>query len=226
MKQSSRKQLLTRWVIYLAGMTILAMGLTLNTKTGLGASAVTSVAHTLSLATGYTFGNITLVTYLVFIAAQFIIKGKDRNWLDLLQLAVSVIFTRFLDLFKAAVPYQSGNLPIDLLLLVLSIVLTGTGAAMSIGMELVPNPADGVVNALSHRTGKELGVCKSWFDVLNVTVSLVLGIFYGNPLLGIGIGTIASMLGIGRFISLFNRFFRKKLRTAAGLEEPAAVGTH
>jgi len=40
-------------------MTILAMGLTLNTKTGLGASAVTSVAHTLSLATGYTFGNIT-----------------------------------------------------------------------------------------------------------------------------------------------------------------------
>ena len=38
-----------------------------------------------------------------------------------------------------------------------------------------------------------------------------------------GLGTILSMLCIGRYISLFNKFFRRKLRLAAGLEQPAAV---
>ena len=224
MQRSKTKQLATRWVVYLAGMFVLAVGLTLNTKTGLGASAIVSVAHTISLCTGFTLGNITLVTYLLFIAAQFVLKGKQRSGLDLLQLVVSVVFTRVLDLLKAAVPYQSGrNLVFDLLLLALSIVLTGTGAAMVLSMDLIPNPADGIVNALSMRSGKEVGICKSCFDIVNVAVALLIGLFNGNALMGIGIGTILSMLCIGRYISLFNKFFRRKLRLAAGLEQPAAV---
>lgn len=224
MQRSKTKQLATRWVVYLAGMFVLAAGLTLNTKTGLGASAIVSVAHTISLCTGFTLGNITLVTYLLFIAAQFVLKGDKRNWLDLLQLVVSVVFTRVLDLLKAAVPYQSGqNLVFDLLLLALSIVLTGTGAAMVLSMDLIPNPADGIVNALSMRSGKEVGICKSCFDIVNVAAAFLIGLAHGNPLLGIGVGTILSMLCIGRYISLFNKFFRRKLRLAAGLEQPAAV---
>lgn len=224
MQQTKTKQLVTRWVIYLAGMISLAAGLTLNTKTGLGASAIVSVAHTISLCTGFTLGNITLVTYVLFIAAQFVLKGNKRNWLDLLQLVVSVVFTRVLDFMKAAVTYQSGqSLVSDLLLLVLSIVLTGTGAAMVLSMELVPNPADGIVNAISMRSGKEVGICKSCFDIVNVAVALLIGLFNGNALMGIGIGTVISMLCIGRYISIFNKFFRYKLRAAAGLEEPVTA---
>ncbi len=85
---------------------------------------------------------------------------------------------------------------------------------MSVGMSLIPNPADGIVHALSMRTGKELGVCKSYFDIVNVSTSLICGFFFENPLLGIG---------IGRCISLFNKLFRHKLRTAAGLEEPVTA---
>lgn len=224
MQQTKTNPLVTRWVIYLAGMISLVAGLTLNTKTGLGAAAIVSVAHTISLCTGFTLGNISLVTYVLFIAAQFVLKGSKRNWLDLLQLVVSVVFTRVLDFMKAVVTYQSGqNLVFDLLLLALSIVLTGTGAAMVLSMDLIPNPADGIVNALSMRSGKEVGVCKSCFDIVNVAASFLIGLAHGNPLLGIGVGTILSMLCIGRYISLFNKFFRRKLRLAAGLEQPAAV---
>ena len=224
MQRSKTKQLAIRWVVYLVGMFVLAAGLTLNTKTGLGAAAIVSVAHTISLCTGFTLGNITLVTYVLFIAAQFVLKGKQRSGLDLLQLVVSVVFTRVLDLLKAAVPYQSGqSLVSDLLLLVLAIVLTGTGAAMVLSMELVPNPADGIVNAISMRSGKEVGICKSCFDIVNVAVALLIGLFNGNALMGIGIGTVISVLCIGRYISIFNKFFRHKLRAAAGLEEPVTA---
>ena len=224
MQQSKTKQLATRWVIYLVGMFVLVAGITLNTKTGLGAAAIVSVAHTISLCTGFTLGNISLVTYVLFIAAQFVLKGSKRNWLDLLQLVVSVVFTRVMDFMKAAVTYQSGqSLVSDLLLLVLAIVLTGTGAAMVLSMELIPNPADGIVNALSMRSGKEVGICKSCFDIVNVAASFPIGLFNGNALMGIGIGTVISMLCIGRYISIFNKFFRHKLRAAAGLEEPVTA---
>lgn len=94
---------------------------------------------------------------------------------------------------------------------------------MSVGMGLIPNPADGIVNAISMRSDKEVGICKSCFDIVNIAVALLIGLFNGNALMGIGVGTIASMLGIGRCISLFNKLFRHKLRTAAGLEEPVTA---
>ena len=36
---------MSRWVIYVIGMLVLAMGLTLNTKTGLGVSPILSLAY-------------------------------------------------------------------------------------------------------------------------------------------------------------------------------------
>ena len=57
----SKGRLLIRWVIYLAGMVILAIGLTLNTKTGLGVSAILSVSFAISELWTLNFGNIALV---------------------------------------------------------------------------------------------------------------------------------------------------------------------
>ena len=202
---------------YLLGMVLLALGLTLNTKTGLGASAIVSIPFTLSEGTGLNFGNLTMVEYCVLVAAQFFVKGKNRSWVDLLQLPVSLIFTRFLNLFKAAIPYESGFLPADLALLVLAIVLTGVGAAMTVDVQLVPNPGDGIVHSLAQRSGKELGLCKNLFDVGCVAVSLVLGLCFGDPLLGIGLGTILSMVGVGRSIAVFNALCKPRLLALSGL---------
>lgn len=211
-----------RFGFYLLGMVLLALGLTLNTKTGLGASAIVSIPFTLSEGTGLDFGDLTLVEYCVLVAAQFVVKGKNRSWVDLLQLVVSLVFTRFLNLFKAAIPYESGFLPADIALLVLAIVLTGVGAAMTVDMQLVPNPGDGIVNSLAQRFGKELGLCKNIFDVGCVTASLLLGLFFGDPLLGIGLGTILSMVGVGRSIAVFNALCKPRLMTLSGLQPAAA----
>lgn len=89
-----------------------------------------------------------------------IINGKDRSWLDLLQLPLSLVFTRFMNLFKAVIPYEHGYLPTDLLVLLAGIVLTGIGAAMTVDMQLIPNSGDGIVNSIARRCGRELGFTK------------------------------------------------------------------
>lgn len=215
-------KLASRFGLYLLGMVLLALGLTLNTKTGLGASAIVSIPFTLSEGTGLDFGDLTLVEYCVLVAAQFVVKGKNRTWVDLLQLVVSLVFTRFLNIFKAAIPYESGFLPADIALLVVAIILTGVGAAMTVDMQLVPNPGDGIVHSLAQRFGKELGLCKNLFDVGCVAISLVLGLAFGDPLLGIGLGTILSMVGVGRSIAVFNGLCKPRLLAMAGLQPAAA----
>ncbi len=213
-----KKKQITRVIIYLLGMILLALGITLNTQAGLGASAIVSVPYTVSRGTGLDFSNMTLITYCVLVAAQFVIKGQKRRWIDLLQIIVSIVFTRFMALFQYGIRYQSGFLPTDLLVLVLGIFFTGIGAAMTVDMQLIPNPGDGIVSSLADRFGKELGFSKNCFDAFCVICSLVIGLMFGNPLLGIGLGTVLSMIGVGRVIYFFNHFAKSRLQMLAGLE--------
>lgn len=208
-----------RWCIYALGMVLLAIGITLNSLTGLGASAIVSVPFTVSEATGLSFGDLTLVVYVAFVIAEFFIMGKASSWTYLLQIPLSIVFTRIMNLIKVVFPYESGNLPLDLVMLVIAIILTGVGAAMTVDMALIPNPGDGIVASISARSGKELGLCKNIFDLCCMCCSLIIGTCMGNPLMGVGLGTLISMIGVGRVIAIFNGIAREKLRRMAGLEE-------
>lgn len=214
-----QKNILARWFFYLFGMLVLALGLILNIKAGLGSSAIMSVAYTISEGAGLNLGDMTFVIYCLFIAAQMLINGKNRSWLDLLQLPLSLVFTRFMNLFKAAIPYEHGYLSTDLLVLLAGIVLTGIGAAMTVDMQLIPNPGDGIVNSIARRCGRKLGFTKNIFDCGCVAVSLLVGAFFGNPLLGIGLGTIISMIGVGRVVAIFNHLCKPAMTRAIGLGE-------
>lgn len=211
-----------RWCIYLIGMVLLAIGITLNSLTGLGASAIVSVPFTVSEATGLSFGDLTLVIYVLFVGAEFLIMGKKSSWTFLLQIPLSIVFTRIMNLIKSVLPYENGYLPLDLGMLIIAILLTGIGAAMTVDMALIPNPGDGIVASISARSGKELGLCKNILDLCCVCCSLLIGTFMqGQPLLGVGLGTVISMIGVGRVMAVFNALARRKLRILAGLEAEA-----
>ena len=207
-----------RWLFYLLGMVLLAVGITLNSLTGLGASAIVSVPFTISQGAHLNFGDLTLLVYVLFVIAEFFVMGKARSWTFLLQIPLSIVFTRIMNLFKAVVPYHSGNLPVDILMLLVAIVLTGVGAAMTVDMSLVPNPGDGIVSSVSYRSGLELGLCKNIFDLCCLAFSLSIGFAFGNPLTGVGLGTVLSMIGVGRVIAAFNWLCRRPMRRCAGLE--------
>lgn len=68
-----------RMGIYLSGMMLLALGITLTTLSGQGASAIVSVPYTISRGTGLKFADLTLLFYCSFVAVQFVIKGKKQK---------------------------------------------------------------------------------------------------------------------------------------------------
>ena len=92
-----------RILVYVVGMFILALGLTLNTKANLGVSPIISVPYSISQITGLNFGDLTFVVYAIFVVVQIIIhirlKNHKRIASDILQLPLSLIFTRLLNIF-------------------------------------------------------------------------------------------------------------------------------
>lgn len=214
---------LNRWIIYIIGMLILAMGLTLNTKAGLGVSPIISLSYAVSELWHLNFGDMTFLLYSLFVAGELILHRGKRLVSDLCQLPLSLIFSRVLNLYSALIPYDAAQEPFwsNFLLLLLAIVLTGIGAAVTVNMKLVPNPGDGIVAALGETIGREQGVAKNIFDVCCVTSTCLLGLIAAGRIVGVGVGTVAAMILVGRVISLVNHISREKMCRVAGLLEPA-----
>jgi uncharacterized membrane protein YczE len=101
--------------------------------------------------------------------------------------------------------------------LLMSVILVGTGAALSLDMRLIANPGDGLVQAISDRTGIELGLSKNIVDISCVTFTCILSMTVAHRILGVGVGTLIAMLGIGRVIALINKLAGKRLESIAHL---------
>ena len=242
------KQLRFRALFYLLGLLVLALGLTLNTKVGLGVSPIISVSFSVSTIWGFNFGNTTLALYALFVIAQIAlhlfqyrrssagpegeqlapskrIDLRTALLLDALQFPLSLIFTRVLNLFSSWIPdlqraYAGafpGSLAGRLLFLCLAIALTGVGAAASLNMRLVPNPGDGIVQAIADTVGKGVGFTKNCFDVCNISVTLAISFAFAGRLTGVGVGTVVAVVGVGRVIAAFNHVFGRRMTRLAGL---------
>lgn len=237
-----------RGIFYLIGLLVLALGLTLNTKVGLGVSPIISVSYSISTICDWNFGNMTLVLYAVFVIVEMVLhlwqyrcfrRQEDGEpfshakridlkltlLFDALQFPLSLVFTRFLNLFSDWIPeLQSayadsfaGSLPGRFVFLCIAIVCTGIGAAMSLNMRLVPNPGDGIVQAIADKIGKSVGFTKNCFDLFNIILTTAISLLFAGRIVGVGVGTVVAVVGVGRVIALFNHFTQPWMARKAGL---------
>lgn len=216
-KDINKKQMAFRLLIYAAGLIILACGITMNTKTGMGVSPIISVPYSISEIWGLNFGNMTFIVYTIFVIIQAVLMR--RITLDLiLQLPLSLVFTRFLNLFDMILPESGSYIWEKLLMLAVAISLTGIGIIMSVRTDFVPNPGDGIVNEIAVVIKKSMGFTKNCFDLLNLCISCSVGMIFVGHLIGIGLGTVLTMLLTGRAVALFSFIFLKPMLHACGLE--------
>ena len=226
-----RGNLILRITFYIMGLLILALGIILNTKSGLGVSPIISVAYSIATIWKLNFGNTTFVLYAVFVMVEIILhilmrngqQEKTGNSLavtlgkDLLQLPLSLVFTRFMNLFSAWIPAPSHGFGSKLVVLAMGIICTGIGAAMSLNMRLIPNPGDGIVQTIADCIHKPVGFTKNCFDLVNICITISVGTIFAHRLIGVGIGTVIAVVGVGRVIAAFNWLCMKKMTEAAGV---------
>ena len=214
------KKTIIRVLVYISGLCILALGLTLSTKADLGVSPIIAVSFCVSKLTGARFGDMTFLLYASFVVIQMVLhlmpgkrRPEDRKkavLADVLQLPLSYFFTMLLNLLSAWIP-AAETMAARIAVLLISVILVGTGAALSLDMRLIANPGDGLVQAVSDRTGIDLGLSKNVVDITCVTLTCILSMTVSHRILGVGIGTLIAMIGIGRVIAFVNKLFGKRL---------------
>ena len=212
---------LRRVLFYLIGQIILATGLTLSTKVNLGVSPILSIAYCTSVITGRAIGDTSLIVYIICIIAEIILHSRQDMQpeqrkkvfiLDLLQLPLSLVFTRVMNLFARFIPTPSGTLFLRIPLLILAIVCVGVGAAMTLDMRLIANPADGIVQVISDVSGMKLGLTKNIVDISCVILTAIASFTLAHRIIGIHVGTLLAMFGTGRVIAVFNRIMEKHVK--------------
>jgi len=215
----TKKQWTLRFLIYSVGLMTLALGVTFSTKAGLGISPITAVPYSIANAFPVIpFSVSVFLVYAVMLAVQFAVKGKRREWRDLLQIPFSFVLSAFLEWFGALFDLRFDSLWQNLLLLALATVCIGAGAAMMVAMHMVPNPPDGVIYAVHLVTGRDMGLLKNLLDLLCVAIAAAVDLVFTGRLTSVGLGTVVVMVLTGRVVYVFNRLFRRRLIRLAGLD--------
>lgn len=193
-------------ILFFVGMLLIALGTVINTKTGLGNSAVGSLPFIISKITNLSLGLITNIIYVIFIILQIIILRKFDKVI-LLQIPITILFGLLLDAINLLWFININNIFLSLLFLLISIICISLGMYLVLKQKIAYNTPDGLVNAISVRYSLSKGFSKNILDIILVALSIIISYIYFNKIIGVGIGTICAVILIGRGIGLFEKIF-------------------
>lgn len=213
-----------RMAMYLAGVVILALGMVVQTESGLGVASLTCFAQVIADILGTSLGSMITATYCTYIVAQALILRRQFQPRILLEVFFSAVIGIFTDFFMAVMPIHPEGLPAQVATMVFSLVLISFGVSLVVNMGVVPNAPDGLVQVISEKLRRRFGDVKVVFDTSHVVVALVLSWTMLHTIDAFGVTTVIASLFLGKFINVMNGLFAAKFQqTAFGSDRVAAA---
>lgn len=205
-----KKKLESRRLIgYLIGMNVLCIGINLNTRSGLGVAAFSTLPYSLCrIFPHLTFGQTNIIVYLLIVILQFIIERRF-SWALVAEIPFSFVFGMFVDFYNAILPTVGHEIILRALILLLGNTCSAVGVFLMVEGDLVVAPVDGIVVSISKVSKRAYSLCKNCFDLSMVCITVVVCLACRSPFYGIGVGTIFSALYVGRMIRLCERVATK-----------------
>lgn len=195
-----------RLLFFLLGVFINSLGIVLITKADLGTSQISSISYVLSLKyEALNFGAATFLLNAAFVVAQFALLRSKANIMLWAQLPVSFLLGFFIDLNMEIFSFlHPTSLPFQGLCLGIGCLILGLGIHIEVAPDIVKVPGEGIVYTMAKVFGRNFGEIKVAFDVALVAIALVISQWSFGKIEGIGIGTVASALFVGRIVSAFS----------------------
>ena len=214
-----------RYLVFILGLFLMAIGVTLSTRSNLGMSPISCVPYVLSLGFSMTIGQFTFLMNLVFIIFQICLLRKQYKWIQLLQVVVAIVFAYFTDFTMGLFSWITvTNYPAQVGLFVLSCLILALGVSMEVTANVVMMAGEGVVSAIAIVTKKEFGKLKIAFDVTLVICGFIFSFILFHRLNGIREGTVLAALLVGTIVRLINK--RLSFMEAVFKGEPITVNTN
>lgn len=202
-----------RYFIFLIGLFINSLGVSLITKADLGTSPISSIPYVLDLNFSMTLGQFTIFFSLLLILLQLFILRRNFKAEHLLQIPISILFGYFIDLtmifFKFVHPQ---TYPVKVLYLLIGCIILGFGVYIEVVANVAMLPGESFVRAVSSTWNTEFGTTKVAFDVSMTVIAAVLSFIFARQLNGVREGTIIAAILVGFIARSFGKLELIKLQ--------------
>ncbi|HIZ40063.1 MAG TPA: YitT family protein [Candidatus Anaerobutyricum stercoris] len=196
-----------RYIIFLIGLFINSLGVSLITKADLGTSPISSIPYVLSLNFPMTLGQFTIIFSILLIIIQLFILRKNFKAEHLLQIPISILFGYFIDLTMVLLGFVHPEAyGLKIIYLLIGCVILGFGVYMEVLANVAMLPGESFVRAVSTTWNTNFGNTKVAFDVSLSVIAAALSFLFVHRLEGVREGTIIAALLVGFIARLFGRY--------------------
>lgn len=197
-----------RYLVFLIGLFINALGVSFITKAALGTSPISSIPYTLSLGFFPTLGQFTIVFSLLPIVLQLLILRRRFQKIQLLQIPVSILFGYFIDLTMVMLFFVEPQQYLSKMLSLLTgCIILGFGVYTEVLANVVMLPGEAFVKSVCTAFHTDFGITKVCFDAGMTICAGLISLLLFFTVNGVREGTVIAAL----IVVLFARFFGKKL---------------
>ncbi len=197
---------LKAYLIFLLGLFVNSLGVSLITKASLGTSPISSIPYVLSLNFPFTLGNFTIFFSILLILLQILILRKNFKMEHLLQIPVSIIFGYFIDLTMLLFFWvHPENYLMKIVYLLVGCLILGFGVYMEVLADVVMLPGESFVRAIVLTWKTNFGTTKICFDVSMSVIAAILSFVFSGKLVGVREGTIIAALLVGYVARVFGK---------------------
>lgn len=226
-RKKSRTEILRRYLIFGISLFIIALGISLITRSDLGTSPITSVPYVASLNTPVSLGTYFFLFTIILICMQMLLLGKkgimERKVELLMQFPVAFVLSVFTDL---GMWLTAGYIPeayyVKIISLIIGCIVLALGICLEVTADVTMISAEYTIQFATMRFKKDFGAIKIGFDVSLVLFAILCSWLLSGKIEGVREGTIIAALITGpfvRFIMPRLNFVRQWLSEAA--EKPA-----
>ena len=198
---------LKRHLIFLVGLFVNSLGVSLITKANLGTSPISSIPYVLSLNFPFILGNFTIFFSIFLIVLQLIILRKNFKLEHILQIPVSIIFGYFIDLTMILFSWVNPEAYImKIVYLLIGCLILGVGVYMEVLADVVMLPGESFVRAIVLTWKTNFGTTKICFDVSMSVIAAVLSFVFAGVMNILVCGKLEAI----HLKHLQDRLYRKK----------------
>jgi uncharacterized membrane protein YczE len=168
------------------GFLLFGLAITLMIRGNIGTSAWVVLEAALAYKLGITVGTMTVIMGFIVLISAVAMREK-MGWGTLANI---LSIGPWVDMWNSFMPSVTDNLPLQIAMLLVAILLMGLGSAIYIGVDAGAGPRDSMMLAIRRTTGVSIRVSRAIIEVTVVTIGFLLG----GPA---GLGTVAYALLIG-----------------------------
>ena len=191
--------------MFLFGIFAMTIGIALSCKADLGTSPISSVPWVMSMFMPWSIGEITIVLNLLFIFAQPVLL-RQIYWRELIgQLVTLIFFGNGIDFAMSLLSWvEPQTLYWKWFDCLLSTIILAFGVFLCIRAKIFVAAGEGIVLVIAFVSKLKFSIIKNCFDCTLVAISLLLSFMQFQEMRGVGVGTIAAALLVGRWVQLYS----------------------